>query len=1297
MKTFTKFFLLATVMVFASSLIAQQSMVNQTGTTKIDKMEMIQQLHGPTIHVPHQLEGGTRAPGDNCNDPILILSIPYSYVTQTTAGRGNTYFETCLNDFDGGEDIIYEFTLLTGMSLYVEMDPKGTPHTGMALSDDCGFEGVCLGLAYDLYNGGASPIGFTVDLDPGVYYIIVDTWPAPASIPDFDLSITEVTTVANDNCADAIAIEEVTNMPFSTVLATDDGDCTDGANIWYDYTPTFSGDAVISLCGSLYDTQLGVFDGAACPPNSELACADDEGCPEFSNELVIVPVVQGNVYKIEIGGYDGYSGEGYLTIYENALCDIPCPPGSVPENEPCGDDINGGCNMPTPAFTNMNDGDVICGNLWSGFGTRDTDWFKVVLTSPSNIRFSVNTEGPTIFGLVAQFEQGVPGCNNLSSYFGNYTELVQCTDGFIESALLPIGTYYFMVAPNDYDNYPCTGGGFDYIATVEVIDIETGFISAEVLGSDVAVGIAGVKVTAGDYYSKTTNALGLCLIEVPVGSYSVTADGFDVNYSSATKNNIVVTEGNVTNVQFVLDPLEAPVLLTAVADVEEVSLTWDPIAPPKGERTLMGEILLNNEYVPGTTMDLEFTLSIFSPDFEWGEYCEVVFPPEFVPQDASNLPSLFPGPGIEPVIDGQKVYWTESGNWFYSSDLPEEINFTVEVAIDGGATGPYMLDYYVEGDGWGLDPHFFDGFVTAYQNGGNYVPTYNLYRRMDAPGSQFIWLAKGIVGNEYIDEIYPGGDEWCYYVTQILASGEESPTSNILCATPLVRPGSLCENAIDYGAVNDPALADALVRETDVRWFEFDVPYTMDIIVDVCNSDFNTQLAIYEDCANFNGTLPIDDIFLQGAIGYNDDSGQCGPGSDKSALVLPGFAGGTYYAAVYGNDGEFGDLEIFIQQVQVFDIRDSWSGASLYMEPSGSANIKDVFAEFEPNMTIAVRQNPYGIWWPSQNINTIGDMNTVYGYKTKMAIPDETIIYGTETPNKTVDLPVGASYLPVRVTVPVSAEAVAAALGDDMLLIFDIHTNDLIWPGGELPPNPGFLLYPDYAYMISMINASSYTFDMPTMSPAPVNPPQPHEIRVDGWNDVVNTGVVHFISLATDAQKIFESGDVIGVFNAEGTCVGITEVVGDGLNLFLPAYGNDEYTEVIDGLLEGDYLNYKLNRNGVVYKLTATYNAAMPNSNGEFVAGGMSMIVEFKLGPTAIGEGELSSLNIYPNPSTGVFNIDGISNTVEVVVTNTHGQVVYTNFLGQNTLLDLSSQAKGIYFIELRSENSVKIEKIVLK
>ncbi len=76
---------------------------------------------------------------------------------------------------------------------------------------------------------------------------------------------------------------------------------------------------------------------------------------------------------------------------------------------------------------------------------------------------------------------------------------------------------------------------------------------------------------------------------------------------------------------------------------------------------------------------------------------------------------------------------------------------------------------------------------------------------------------------------------------------------------------------------------------------------------------------------------------------------------------------------VFGNEEEFGDFEIFITQVQVFTIREGWSGISTYMNPSGDLNIASQLACFEENMIITIRPTPYGIWWPSQNINTLGD------------------------------------------------------------------------------------------------------------------------------------------------------------------------------------------------------------------------------------------------------------------------------------------------------------------------------------
>ncbi|MHC4801563.1 MAG: hypothetical protein ACYTFF_05515 [Planctomycetota bacterium] len=59
------------------------------------------------------------------------------------------------------------------------------------------------------------------------------------------------------------------------------------------------------------------------------------------------------------------------------LCDLPCPPGALEEQEPCGSDLNGGCNVAPPAFEDAACGDVICGTAWADGGSRDTDWFLV--------------------------------------------------------------------------------------------------------------------------------------------------------------------------------------------------------------------------------------------------------------------------------------------------------------------------------------------------------------------------------------------------------------------------------------------------------------------------------------------------------------------------------------------------------------------------------------------------------------------------------------------------------------------------------------------------------------------------------------------------------------------------------------------------------------------------------------------------------------------------------------------------------------------------------------------------------
>jgi len=117
----------------------------------------------------------------------------------------------------------------------------------------------------------------------------------------------------NDDCANAIAVEEGTPYHGSTVGATGtyESSCgyNDTADVWYSYTPTNTGLVIISLTGSTFDTTLAVFDRCA---GNEMACNDDL-CDDPNSEITML-MTGGNTYLIRVAGFDGATGDYTLTV-----------------------------------------------------------------------------------------------------------------------------------------------------------------------------------------------------------------------------------------------------------------------------------------------------------------------------------------------------------------------------------------------------------------------------------------------------------------------------------------------------------------------------------------------------------------------------------------------------------------------------------------------------------------------------------------------------------------------------------------------------------------------------------------------------------------------------------------------------------------------------------------------------------------------------------------------------------------------------------------------------------------------
>ena len=82
--------------------------------------------------------------------------------------------------------------------------------------------------------------------------------------------------------------------------------------------------------------------------------------------------------------------------------------------------------------------------------------------------------------------------------------------------------------------------------------------------------------------------------------------------------------------------------------------------------------------------------------------------------------------------------------------------------------------------------------------------------------------------------------------------------------------------------------------------------------------------------------------------------------------------------------------------------------------------------------------------------------------------------------------------------------------------------------------------------------------------------------------------------------------------------------------------------------------------------------------------------------PVGIGDNAVSEARVYPNPSNGLFILDGIKGA-QVRVFNSIGEMVYSlDESAENQRIDLTSMTKGIYFIQIISGENRSSKRIIL-
>jgi hypothetical protein len=291
----------------------------------------------------------------------------------------------------------------------------------------------------------------------------------------------------NDDCATCNAETLVSGVPITrngtNVNATGAGDCAAfGAypNVWECFTLTTCMDVTLNYCGSLNTTGepfglVWLNLAQECGPTCTYTGAgmyDFTACSDGNATIRWLALPPGTYwYPVLNDPVSGTVGNYTLHII-GTTCGQPCavcPSGGIPEGEPvCYDGYvdatNGGCNWTPVIFSPIACGETICGTSGTYIGEtgqdRDTDWYQIVTTVPTEFTWTVTAEFPVA---IAAFN-GNTGCADPPVIA--WATADECVPATVTTAQQPPGKYWFWVGPSAFTGVPC---GTEYVATLTTV------------------------------------------------------------------------------------------------------------------------------------------------------------------------------------------------------------------------------------------------------------------------------------------------------------------------------------------------------------------------------------------------------------------------------------------------------------------------------------------------------------------------------------------------------------------------------------------------------------------------------------------------------------------------------------------------------------------------------------------------------------------------------------------------------------------------------------------------------------
>jgi len=381
-----------------------------------------------------------------------------------------------------------------------------------------------------------------------------------------------------------------------------------------------------------------------------------------------------------------------------------------------------------------------------------------------------------------------------------------------------------------------------------------------------------------------------------------------------------------------------------------------------------------------------------------------------------------------------------------------------------------------------------------------------------------------------------------------------------------------------------------------------------------------------------------------------------------------------------------------LTSIQTLNLAEGWSGISTYLNPT-DANIENMFSSVSDEMVVMYKLDG-SMYWPGQNLNTIGQWDTYDGHVIKMSQDATLEVSGDEIDNKSVFLESGLNLIPVLSSDPANVELLFSTI-PQLVLVKEVAGIGVYLPQwgintlGSVLPGSAYFAYTNQSGSISYSgNELKGTHESASIKLNTINTP---------WNLVKQVPGSHVVVFNVNDNMI-QPGDVIGGFTGTELCAGIVQVDENDESFALILNADDPFDDEVNGFQSHEEFNFRLYRASTneTFDLEVKYSADF--DQGSFVPNGMSEVLSLKTSISGTFDDLATEMTVYPNPSSGMFNLSDTENVKYIEVSDAYGKLIFKAEPGFDKRIDLSNYPTGIYFLKaVKHDGSESIHKLIVQ